>query len=491
MLVVPRLPRSLSTSLTVVGYGLSFLCAAISLAWPLGNDQTLFTLVAQEILRGGVPYRDVWEIKGPLTHYVYAFSLAIWGRPEISIRALDLLATCAFVLLLRKLVLRLNGANVFGAHCAVIFYLLAYYGNGFWHTAQPDGWGAMLVTASVLLSLDAPRNARWSAAANGVLLAMATLLKPTFLIFAPLPLLSALDRSQPTSSRIRAALGYIATFCVTIGASLLMLFEMSGSLDDFLDVMRFVLSSYVPDRVNVGAKQLLFASALALPLAVAGFGIALMKVRGMGREAALVSAWLALCIAAVVLQGRYYPYHWIPSFVAIAAGLGVFFGTIERAPALVLAAFLCTLGPAAGRALSARYDWDWWAPYYSRVSVYAAEHAGPNDRVLMWGEIVSVYMSADRRAPTRFVTSQPLATSSPVQGKYQQIFLRELSTHPPLYIFVDTAEWAFERKTGVQLLNEFPAFARFLHTRYTHESTLDRFEVWRLDSAGRAVAAQR
>ena len=40
--------------------------AAIYLSWPFGQDQSAFAWVADAILRGGLPYRDAWEVKGPL-----------------------------------------------------------------------------------------------------------------------------------------------------------------------------------------------------------------------------------------------------------------------------------------------------------------------------------------------------------------------------------------------------------------------------------------
>ena len=42
------------------------------------------------MLRGGWPYRDAWEIKGPATHFLYALAQALFGRDVWGLRVLDL-----------------------------------------------------------------------------------------------------------------------------------------------------------------------------------------------------------------------------------------------------------------------------------------------------------------------------------------------------------------------------------------------------------------
>lgn len=58
--------------------------AFASLTWPFGWDQGIFAWVGETITRGGMPYRDAWDIKGPLPYYTYAlahwlFERNLWG----------------------------------------------------------------------------------------------------------------------------------------------------------------------------------------------------------------------------------------------------------------------------------------------------------------------------------------------------------------------------------------------------------------------------
>src|SRR5262249_13180770 len=49
-------------------------------ASPLGTDQGLYVTIAEMIHRGGVPWRDAFELKPPGTYYLYAAVLA--GAPD-------------------------------------------------------------------------------------------------------------------------------------------------------------------------------------------------------------------------------------------------------------------------------------------------------------------------------------------------------------------------------------------------------------------------
>ena len=63
-----------------------FLLAAIWIAWlrqpalttPVWNvDEGITAAIADEILAGGVPYRDATDLRAPLTYYLYAAVFAI------------------------------------------------------------------------------------------------------------------------------------------------------------------------------------------------------------------------------------------------------------------------------------------------------------------------------------------------------------------------------------------------------------------------------
>jgi len=77
----------------IVSVEVFLISIAVTLAWRLldqaeGGDSAIWDYVAQSILRGQVPYRDVVEIKGPLSAYVSA--IAMWLGKSVGLR--DVLA---------------------------------------------------------------------------------------------------------------------------------------------------------------------------------------------------------------------------------------------------------------------------------------------------------------------------------------------------------------------------------------------------------------
>jgi hypothetical protein len=504
--------RTLAGQLTAVGVAIGVFVAIGSLTWPLGRDQANFVWVGGVILNGGVPYRDAWDVKGPLSYYLYALDLALLGSQAVSIRVLDLISVLLCCWLLRRLVLRLNGEDTFGANCATILFALLYYAGGFWATAQPDEWAGMLILAVVMLLLDSPWTPRWTMVAVGVLVALAALFKPTFLLFLVLPVLYPAGDPTRWTDRLRLVGWCVTVFTLTIGASMGVLSELSGGLGDFTDLLRFLYFSYRPPR-NLAVEWdtlwfVLWHFGLLIPLLLAPMGIVLMRRAGLGHSVTAIASWFALTILVVVIQGRYWPYHWIPADIAIAALSGVVFTSAGRRlatpgpgllggrvvalitcfPAFALAVTPALLAsyewPSYVFGLETRYEyvtdvtapWDYWA--YERLSAYIESHSNPSDRVLMWGWDALVNVLSARKSPTRFGYSLPLVIPGPLHARYRELFLREIERSPPRYIIVDAqGAWALMDQTGLELLEEFPEFRQFVSSRYRLVGKVGAFQL--------------
>lgn len=88
----------------VVALAAFLISVVILVAWrlldqPEGGDSAIWDYVAQSILRGQIPYKDVVEIKGPLSAYLSAF--AMWLGKSIGLR--DVLAVRLMQVLLAGL----------------------------------------------------------------------------------------------------------------------------------------------------------------------------------------------------------------------------------------------------------------------------------------------------------------------------------------------------------------------------------------------------
>src|SRR3954471_20807189 len=60
-----------------------------SLVQPMGADQGLYAYVGEQILSGGLPYRDAWDQKPPAIHVTYAAMRAL-VRGSAAVPAADL-----------------------------------------------------------------------------------------------------------------------------------------------------------------------------------------------------------------------------------------------------------------------------------------------------------------------------------------------------------------------------------------------------------------
>src|SRR5260370_11092846 len=137
---------------------LAILAAALllpSLFYPLARDQGVFAYVGSVILKGGCPYRDVWEVKPPGIYYTYAAILAATGHSIAGIRAFDLLAAVATALLLAAALRPLVAVEA--AWLGALLYAALYLRLGFWGMAQAESY-ANLCTAAALCAWLVPRD---------------------------------------------------------------------------------------------------------------------------------------------------------------------------------------------------------------------------------------------------------------------------------------------------------------------------------------------
>ena len=202
--------RALAALAFVAAAFIAVAWAVTYLSWPFGWDHAAFAWVGDVIVRGGMPYRDAFDVKGPLSFYPSALVQLVAGRNWWGIRAFDLLLLIPCAALIGRIGGRFAGRAI-GAGAALL-WVIAYANTGFMNTAQPDGWVAwgMLFALAPLLVRDRIATPKLLAIA-GAAAAFAALLKPHYAGFLALPLLLAWQDDRP-DSRPRLALSALAGF---------------------------------------------------------------------------------------------------------------------------------------------------------------------------------------------------------------------------------------------------------------------------------------
>jgi 4-amino-4-deoxy-L-arabinose transferase-like glycosyltransferase len=181
--------------LCIVGF--AALCGSVSLIYPFGRDQGSYGYAGWVLLDGGVPYRDVFVFKPPMTVVVHGLAMGLFGVNTWAIRVLDVGWSALSALVVAAIALELWNRRD-AALAAGLTYPFLYYQVGYWHIAQSDGWMVLPCAAAIWAVLRGGRAlehstrravAWWTAA--GVLAGIAVLFKYTAAMIG-LPMLSAL-----------------------------------------------------------------------------------------------------------------------------------------------------------------------------------------------------------------------------------------------------------------------------------------------------------
>lgn len=518
-----RLPPARLASRTIRGslvalLAVSVLWAVASVWFPFGWDHGIMAAVGDVIVRGGMPYADGWDMKGPLPYYVFAFLQWAFGPQVWGVRVLDLALAVGASVALGKMVGRITTP---GAVPWVGLALFLWYASlGYFFTAQPDGWVAMGVT---LCFAPLVGRARPSTLGNvvwcGLVVGLGALVKPLFAAFLVIPALHVtLTRGESRRHTLGRGLALAGAFIVPVALTLGW-FASRGALDDLLRVhVGYTATSYarvgslqLGDRI-AGTLAFVWSEEIAVVLPILLLGI--YAAWSFGRPAALLLwSWLCVTLLVVILQGKFYEYHWIPMYPPLVAltGLGLFalfatstgsgirshvpnvartlavlaiivgFARVAYAPTLTIARFTPF---ALGRVDADRYYGQFglrgapYSPGDERLAArYIRSRTEPTEGVVVFGTNGGIHYLSRRAAPTRFVFSLPLMRATGVtRDAYREEFLGDLRRAPPTYIVVGMTIDGGAKEAS---LAGFPEFAELLRETYTLEIRIGHLDVYR------------
>lgn len=340
-------PSTASPSLsrrTAVAWGaLAFLGVLLlgfpSLVYPFGKDHGEYAYIAAAWLRGNVVYRDIFNVKPPLTHILHAASQLLFGPSMQAIRLFDWLWQTATAVTLFALARTWFPRRPFAAWLAAILYAVTYFATDFWHSAQTDGFINLPIALSVWLAwrgLARPGAALWLS--SGLALGLAVLLK--YPIGALLPALIALlfftqrakthaaDTNWPAHfSRRHAAFWLVAGTGLPL-ALFIIISAQNGSLLPFLEIQLGYIPQYnagfIPAEGYFAFTRRMLAGFWAGDLRfrlfvwvwlAGGLATAVAAVARRPRTAMtglFLFLWGAAALLHLIIQNKYYYYHSLP-----------------------------------------------------------------------------------------------------------------------------------------------------------------------------------
>ncbi|HET7602743.1 MAG TPA: glycosyltransferase family 39 protein [Gemmatimonadales bacterium] len=491
--------------------------AVASLWWPFQSDHGVYAWMADVVLHGGMLYRDAWDVKGPVAALPALIAQVAFGRNMWGIRVLDLVATAAAGLALYRVGARWGSRPA--ALTAALIWLLAYASTRFSSTAQPDGFGAVLLLLATVPLLRPASPSTRALAVAGVVVGVLVLLKPIYLAFLVIPVIAVVPWEP--GSRLRAGqLGAIAAGLALPIVLLLGWFALQGALGAFFDAyIGYNVARNGPGIIS-GFLHMLADGTLSYPIWLLAFGCALAGAASLWaserRAAAVLVAWILAAILVIHLQRPYYAYraHVLAPPLTLLALAGLWRawtqGGAARLLALAVTAVLAIVeartpvaqavlwareipGPGTNADLQEHFD------FLTATSAGQARVVSQVDRLTKPGQSIfvfrhpAVYFLADRPAASRFAVEAALGASAPPD--YLRANLDELahvftSTPPALLILPDDSTVQDACLGCFEPLSRMPRAAQALAPRYELARRADGFAIFALVHGAAADTAQ-
>lgn len=436
------------------------------------TDSSVFLYVGDRLREGAVPYKDVWDHKGPLIYFIQALGLSLVDGSRWGVWALEVLfifgAAWAGYTFMRK---AFGHWPALFANMAFLFHL-PYVLDGGNLIEEYALLFQFLFLLSIYYGLSKHKTSSFFFA--GMWAACLILLRPNIIglpLAAGAYLLGHYVRERsPARARplLAMASGALSLFLPTV-----LYFAANQALPHMLDaVFAFNFSYSHSDALQqvysarVGISMLTTLGILAL----AGWGLALNALRNFNEGTrlhpllAVLSAALPIEIALSALSGRTYP-HYYMSLLPVFASLVAFF---------VFRIGLATSSEStdAGRPVSHRvaalsllcgylmfFFWDFHRPLQTTVHEVATvgfprvvlnntstaptlefiERTIPDgDPVLVWGNNLRVNWLSGHPAPSRFVYQSAFFESAYITPELVQELIDALEANPRT-IVIDTA----------------------------------------------------
>jgi hypothetical protein len=488
------------------------------------RDQGVYLYTGQQILDGGIPYRDVWDHKGPLIYYIYALGLWIthsaWG-----------------VWFVEALFLFLAGVSGFLAMRMVFAPAIAFFTTILWLAALPqvlDHGGTVeefslpFQFAAIYFFLRSEKkiNGYWNELIVGITAALAFSLRPNNigvhtaigLVLLFTALFSPGERARSLKRITAAAVGSAVVFSL-----IAIYFAINRSLGYLLDSV-FIFNYYY-SRLDAFSWQALTKGYERMPLLVslgaAGLAGLILYLYGNWKQKEkepcimIQLAFLTLAVVPIqlylsLMSGRKYLHYyiaWLP-VLALLAGFLIFLAVqlagkafpdirhknlpgILVAGALILAfgvkpvinrmPYLIDMGRTiwSGRTLPPP---DYSADAQGVYVEYILNHTRPGDYVLIWGN-ESIYNFITRReSPSRFVYTYPFGVPGYVSQEMADELKFNIAQKKPMIIDA-TAEDKTISRIASEAWNDMPVtrgLIRFIEENYVRKDIVGpgHFRIW-------------
>jgi hypothetical protein len=516
----------------------------LTIAEPLGIDQSLWASAVRGMSRHQLLYRDVWEQRPPGIYFTYLAAFRLLGWTPAAIAWLDVAAASATTFLLLAIVRKLSGWTA-GAVAAALYATLTmpawlYRHDGFLERSVCETFIVVCVALAAWCAVSfRDRQSSVLAAGLGLFAGAAVVFKPNAGLYLPALLLWVVLYRRDPAPAARFSLARplaIAVVTATIPSALAILWLWRLDLLHearvaVVDFNRFyVAQGFTFQGFALGFSKAVWLRMKTDPLWLAG-GVGaglvlwdLARKKSIAALPGLAVLWGGTAALVIIVNGaRLFNSYFIQAFAPLAILAAWLLGQAARGP---FARQAVSMGTAAlmlfvlwDRHYPAKvYEWaqadldvmrgridrptylDRFGGYandrgYSarandELATYVRDHTTPDDRIFLFGiNGAGVYFLSDRLTAHRFLrVNFFVASEFPNPAFTLDAVVEELTARRPCYLIFERLHSSSEMGRMVDSLQSRERIKQLLDD-YQLEVTIEDFSLYRLHDKSRVADA--
>lgn len=517
--------------LTIISAGIIL---SMTLWFSLGTDQAIYAYSAWVWKNYHLPpYIGSWNHNFPGSHIFHFLALYIFGESVLSVRIFDFLIQLSNVAMLYYLASRISGQKPAG-FLACIFYALYYFQLAFNKTDEKEGYALWLILLAIVFGLSLKRKFYLRAIILGFLSGFAFLVKPTFGLCLPLFgiwLLTQEFRQKPRMVWFGLIIFAIAGLMPSL--MILLYYWRLDRLKDLYEATLWFNFAVYTRMIRLGFDEkvksiilMVFRLVAERPLVITSAIIAILLPAGNWREFKEKSLFILILGLALVsilsglVQGKNFPYYWIPfwAFLFILSGVGLarigsmikesaqtlkprVFSTIFYISLLFISLTSVNLWNLkfalaySFRDLRSAYLFQTEEDFLVEEYLKPLIHPGDEIAYLGWNPLIPFLLH--KKLPSRFCAFETLLFRRwdnqllPAQKKWMDEYTNDVMKARPRFFLISklTATQSLEYKYHLSSLNlkdalskEFPELQKFLEQNYKLVKTIRAIEIYELSN---------
>ncbi len=430
---------------------------------PLERDEGEYAYIAQQMLRGSVPYLDAFDQKPPGVFVAYAIAFVAFGESIEVIHLFSYLWTAGVALLLFLIVRRLAG-ELSAAFATLAFAVSSSDPNLLGAAANTEHFMLLPMLASAWFLLRSIERDTWllwlvTGALGGAACWFKQVAVANALFLATYAAIAMWRKTGSPIAAVRPLVGLLAG-AVVVSIPVFAVFAWAGAWNPFLDSVFFHNFDYAQQvPISQALESLSAAVARQAPSQIVLWllaGSSLFCFRSVGTSAwTFLFGWQLACFVGVSFGFYFRPHYFLqqlPSLCALAAisaGRAVAWGMTHRSKPLgwIGVALMCALlvvpvvsanrhvlfaDDLAMRSRSIYGDNPF--PESLEIAKYIERTSRPEETIYILGSEPQIFFYANRRSATRYIFFYPLTAEVPDVLARQRAASREAEASRPRYV---------------------------------------------------------